>query len=97
MFANKHLHIWLIHTSKSKMCYNVIISVHYFYIKTKMLAGFQICISVPLTDDGINLKTLRFLYYSKFRYLFVLIIFQLFQFNYDVTEARRVVLPDSSS
>ena len=48
------------------MCYNVIISVHYFYVKTKMLAGFQICISVPLTDDGINLKTLRFLYYLKF-------------------------------
>ena len=27
----------------------MILSVHYFYVKTKMLADFQSCISVPLT------------------------------------------------
>ena len=34
------------HISESKRCYNVIPSVYYFYVKTKMLADFQICISV---------------------------------------------------
>ena len=34
--------------SESKRCYNVIPSVHYFYIMTNTLADFQICISVPL-------------------------------------------------
>ena len=32
---------------RSKRCYTVIPSVHYFYAKTKMLANFQVCISVP--------------------------------------------------
>ena len=36
------------HISESKRCYNVIPSVHYFYAKTKILADFQICVSVPL-------------------------------------------------
>ena len=48
MFVNKHLHISGMHISKSKRCYNVIPSVHYFYVKTELLAVFQICISVPL-------------------------------------------------
>ena len=34
--------------SENKRCYNVIPSVYYFYLQTKMLADFQICISVPL-------------------------------------------------
>ena len=48
MFANKHFHILGMYISKSKTCYNVIPSVHYFYVKTSMLPGFQICISAPL-------------------------------------------------
>ena len=39
-----------VHILKSKRCYNVIPLAHYFYIKTSMLADFQICISVPLTQ-----------------------------------------------
>ena len=38
-----------VHISESKRYYNVILSVHYFYVKTKMLADFQICISLPLS------------------------------------------------
>ena len=34
------------HISESKRCYNVIPSVHYFYVNTKMSVDFQICISV---------------------------------------------------
>ena len=34
---------------ESKTCYNVIPSVYYFYIKTNVLADFQICISAPLS------------------------------------------------
>ena len=49
MFGNKHLHISGMHISKSKMCYYKISSVHYFYVKTELIADFQICISVPLT------------------------------------------------
>ena len=37
-----------VYISESKRRYNVIPSVYYFYVKTKMLANFQICISVPL-------------------------------------------------
>ena len=36
--------------SESKRCYNVIPSVHYFYIKTNKLADFQICTDVPLKN-----------------------------------------------
>ena len=43
-------------------------SVHYFYVKTKMLVGFKICISVPLSISadgntlyafGYNLEEIR--------------------------------------
>ena len=33
--------------SKSKRCFNVKSSAYYFHLKTKALADFQICISVP--------------------------------------------------
>ena len=42
------LHILGVHILESKRFYNVIPSVHYFHVKTKMVADFQICISVPL-------------------------------------------------
>ena len=49
MFVNKHFtYLGRVHISESKRCYSVIPSVHYFYVKMKMLADFQICISVPL-------------------------------------------------
>ena len=35
--------------SKSKRCFNVKSSTLYFHMKTKILADFQICISVPLS------------------------------------------------
>ena len=31
-------------------CYNVKSSTYYFHMKTKLLADFEICISVPLSD-----------------------------------------------
>ena len=34
--------------SKSKSCFNVKSSTYYFYMKTKILADFQICISATL-------------------------------------------------
>ena len=37
-----------VYISESKRYYNVQPLVCYFYVKTKMLANFQICISVPL-------------------------------------------------
>ena len=43
------MHISGVHTSESKRCYNVIPSVHYFYVKKKMVTDFEICISVPST------------------------------------------------
>ena len=36
------------HNSKSKTCFNVKSSTHYFHMKAKILADFKICISVPL-------------------------------------------------
>ena len=32
-------------------CFNVKFSTYYFHMKTKLLADFQICISVPLTSE----------------------------------------------
>ena len=61
MFVNKHdTYLSGVHISKSKRRYNLIPSVHYFYVKTKMLAEFQICISVPLRAFGkkMDLKVL---------------------------------------
>ena len=37
-----------VHISKSKRCFNVKSSTYYFHMKKKILADFQICISVPL-------------------------------------------------
>ena len=39
-----------VHISENKRRYNVIPSVHWFYVKTKMSADFQICIIVPLRE-----------------------------------------------
>ena len=36
--------------SKSKGRFNMKSSTYYFHVKTKMLADFQICISVPVND-----------------------------------------------
>ena len=51
MFENKHFTIAGVYMPESKRFYKVILSVHCFYVKTKMLAGFQICISVPLNEN----------------------------------------------
>ena len=54
MFVNK-----LAHISKSKRCSNVKSSTYYFHIKTKILADFQICVSVSLMCDHLENKPLR--------------------------------------
>ena len=36
--------------SKSKRCFNLKSSTYYFHVKKKILADFQICISVPLSN-----------------------------------------------
>ena len=36
--------------SKSKRCFNLKSSTYYFHVKKKILADFQICISVPLNN-----------------------------------------------
>ena len=41
------------HILKSKRCFNNKSSTYYFHLKTKILAGFRICISVPsIVSDG---------------------------------------------
>ena len=47
IFSN-FLHILRAHISKSKRCFNMKSSANYFHMTTKILADFQICISVPL-------------------------------------------------
>ena len=59
IFVNKHLQISGLHISERKWCYNVIPSVHCFYVKTKMLADFQICISVPLIAGNYKPKVVE--------------------------------------
>ena len=51
MFVNKPFTYLHAHISKSKRCFNVKSSTCcHFHMKTEMLADFQICISVPLTE-----------------------------------------------
>ena len=60
MFLNvckQTFHISFVHISrKLKGAFNVKFSTYYFHVKTKMLADFQICISVPLTTEVLNRK-----------------------------------------
>ena len=48
MFLNKLFTNSRAHISKCKRCLNVKSSTYHFHLKTKILADFQICISVPL-------------------------------------------------
>ena len=48
MFVNKLMTYLTFTYLKGKRCYNVTSSTYYFHVKTKILAEFQICISVPL-------------------------------------------------
>ena len=50
MFANVS-HISRANISKSKTCFNVKFSSYYFHMKMKILAYFQIFISVPLSRN----------------------------------------------
>ena len=50
MFVNKfHTYVTCAYL-KNKSCFNVKCSTCCFHMKTKILADFQICISVPLKD-----------------------------------------------
>ena len=42
------------HYSKSKRCFNAKFSTYYFHMKTKILADFSICITVPLSFLGLE-------------------------------------------
>ena len=46
--SHKYINTYLTYISKSKGCFNVKSSTYYVHMKTKILADFQICISVPL-------------------------------------------------
>ena len=49
MFVNKlYSHILRAYILKGKRSFNVISSTFYFHVKAKIMADFQICISVPL-------------------------------------------------
>ena len=54
MFVNKHFtHLtYILHILKSKSRFNVKSSTCYFHMKMNILADFQICISVPLSETG---------------------------------------------
>ena len=55
MFVNKPFtYLTCAHFSKSEGCFNVKSSTYYFHMKTKILADFQICISVPLSTQTQN-------------------------------------------
>ena len=56
MFVNKLFTISHAHISKSKGCFNLKSSAYYFHMKTKILADFQICVSVPLIFPEIALQ-----------------------------------------
>ena len=65
MFVKNFSHMSRAHVSKSKICFNVKSSTYYFHTKTKILAGFQICIGVPLTIVKLYHLVIIFLYGSE--------------------------------
>ena len=77
MFVNKFFTYLIsrVHTSKRKRRFNVKSSTYCFHMKTKILAYFQICISIPLivhvaednfyTDE--NVETLKRIGFQKLK------------------------------
>ena len=57
-----------VHISESRRCFTVKPSTYYFHMKTKILADFQICISVTLKDCRIcYFLNFCYFYLSKFQ------------------------------
>ena len=54
------------HVSKSKGCFNAKSLTYYFYMKTNILADFQICISIPLIYVSVVLRALLLVQFSLF-------------------------------
>ena len=63
-----------VHISKSKMCFNVKSSTYYFHMKTKILADFQICISVPLIRSKFTLTNSLLKLTSHGRYIKLFVV-----------------------
>ena len=71
------------HVSQSKRCFNVKSSTYYFPMKTKILADFQICISVPSSSNCLNklnkVKRLCFISFkNKILVLFIFFVLRYF-------------------
>ena len=56
MFVNKLFTYSRVHISKNKTCLNAKSSAYYFYMTTKILPDFRICISVPLRNEKLAKK-----------------------------------------
>ena len=54
MFVNKLFTYIMCVCLKSKRYFNVKSSAYHFYVKTEILADFQICISVPLRNVSLH-------------------------------------------
>ena len=52
--------------------FNVTPSVHYFYVKTRTFADFQICINVPLNERRDEIQNL----YGQINYNDLTLLFQ---------------------
>ena len=66
IFVRKPSHILREHISKNKTWFNVKSSTYYLHMKRKILADFQICISVPLNTGF--LKTFSNTLYGNFSF-----------------------------
>ena len=52
--CKQSFHISRAYISESKRCFNVKPSAYYFHMKTNILADFQTCIIVPLTNEWMS-------------------------------------------
>ena len=59
IFVNKHFINKGEYISKSKRCYNAKPAAYYFYIRTKILLNFCICISVQTGRWGVLIEAGR--------------------------------------
>ena len=66
-FQTNFSHLSRAYISKIKRCFNVKSSTYYFQVKKKIMADFQICLSVPLNIECGSTKTHKL---CKKRYFF---------------------------
>ena len=89
MYVNKLFTYPNAHISKSKRCFNVKSSTYYLHMKTKILADFQISISVSLRKPFFTDISGRLLLFIIYIYTFRLHLYQSIVFEIELFPRKK--------